>query len=52
MVTTDRFDLPLTSATAAAVDLLLSANTGADALLGRAIAADAEFALAHIAMRA
>ena len=38
MVTTDRFDLPLTSASAAAVadyiaavDLLLSANTGADA---------------------
>ena len=56
MVTTDRFDLPLTSASAAAVadyiaavDLLLSANTGADALLDRAIAADAEFALAHIA---
>ncbi len=53
---TDRFDLPVTAASAAAVadyvaalDLLLSANTGADALLDRAIAADPEFALAHIA---
>lgn len=53
---TDRFDLPVTSASAeavgdyvTAVDLLLSANTGADALLERAIAADPEFALAHIA---
>ena len=53
---TDRFDLPVTSASAAAVadyvaavDLLLSANIGADALLERAIAADPDFALAHIA---
>jgi hypothetical protein len=56
MSTTDRFDLPITSASAAAVpdyiaavDLLLSANIGADALLERAIAADPDFALAHIA---
>ena len=56
MAMTDRFDLPVTAASAAAVadyvaalDLLLSANTGADALLERAIAADPEFALAHIA---
>ncbi len=53
---TDRFDLPVTSASAAAVadyvaavDLLLSANIGADILLERAIAADPDFALAHIA---
>ncbi len=56
MSTTDRFDLPVTSASAAAVadyvaavDLLLSADIGADALLERAIAADPDFALAHIA---
>ena len=56
MAMTDRFDLPVTAASAAAVadyvaalDLLLSANTGADALLERAIAADPDFALAHIA---
>ena len=56
MSMTDRFDLPVTSASAAAVadyvaavDLLLSANIGADALLERAIAADPDFALAHIA---
>jgi hypothetical protein len=53
---TDRFDLPVTAASAAAVtdyvaavDLLLSANIGADILLERAIAADPDFALAHIA---
>ena len=53
---TDRFDLPVTSASAealddyvAAVDLLLPANTGAAALLERALAAEPEFALAHIA---
>jgi tetratricopeptide (TPR) repeat protein len=53
---TDRFDLPITSASAvavadyvAAVDLLLSANIGADTSLERAIAADPDFALAHIA---
>ena len=52
----DRFDLPLTCAAAAAVedyiaavDLLLSANIGAEELLDRAIAADPDFALAHIA---
>jgi hypothetical protein len=56
MSMTDRFDLPVTSASAAAVadyvaavDLLLSANIGADTLLERAIAADPDFALAHIA---
>ncbi len=53
---TDRFGLPVTAASAeavndyvAAVDLILSANIGADALLERAIAADPDFALAHIA---
>jgi hypothetical protein len=53
----DRFGLPLTAASGEAVadyvagiDLLLSANTGADALLERAIAADPDFALAHIAL--
>jgi tetratricopeptide (TPR) repeat protein len=52
----DRFGLPLTTKNAAAVadyiaavDLMLSANAGADALFDRAIAADPEFALAHIA---
>ena len=56
MAMTDRFELPLTAASGeavadyvAAVDLLLSANVGADALLERAIAADPDFALAHIA---
>ncbi len=53
---TDRFDLPVTAASASAVvdyvvalDLLLSANVGADALLDRAISADPDFALAWIA---
>jgi hypothetical protein len=52
----DRFDLPITSASAdavddyvAGVDLLLSANTGAEPRLARAIANDPDFALAHIA---
>jgi len=52
----DRFDLPITSASAeavgdymAGVDLLLSANTGAEQRLARAIANDPNFALAHIA---
>jgi 4-hydroxyphenylpyruvate dioxygenase-like putative hemolysin len=52
----DRFGLPLStqdSAAAAdyvaAVDLMLSANAGAEARLERALAADPEFALAHIA---
>ena len=52
----DRFGLPLTTKDSAAVadyiaavDLMLSANAGADALFDRAIAADPEFALAHIA---
>jgi tetratricopeptide (TPR) repeat protein len=56
MQTVDRFELPVTAASAAAVadyvaavDLLLSANTGADALLARALAADPDFALARIA---
>jgi hypothetical protein len=54
--TKDRFDLPVTSASGeavadyvAAVDLLLSANTGGEERLARAIAADPDFALAHIA---
>ncbi len=52
----DRFDLPVTAASVealddyvAAVDLLLSANIGADDRLARAITADPDFALAHIA---
>ena len=52
----DRFDLPVTCAAAAAaqdyvtgVDLLLSAWPGAETLLDRALAADPDFALAHIA---
>lgn len=53
---TDRYDLPLSTPSPAArdayvegVDLLLSANAGADAALDRAIAADETFALAHAA---
>src|SRR5690242_17500738 len=56
MPTTDRFGLPLTTESpqaaenyVRAVDLLLSANTGAEALFDAALAADPEFALAHIA---
>jgi hypothetical protein len=56
METTDRFDLRVTAASAeavadyvAAVDLLLSANIGADTRLDRALAADPDFALAHVA---
>jgi hypothetical protein len=56
MPITDRFGLPLTTQAPqaaedynGAVDLLLSANTGAEALLDAALAADPEFALAHIA---
>ena len=52
----DRFDLPVTCTSAAAVenyvaavDLLLSAWPGAETLLERALAADPDFALAHIA---
>jgi hypothetical protein len=52
----DRFGLALSTKDeaaaadyTAAVDLMLSANAGADALLDRALAADADFALAHIA---
>jgi tetratricopeptide (TPR) repeat protein len=52
----DRFDLPVTAACAeavekyvAAVDLLLSANIGADKLLESVTACDPDFALAHIA---
>ena len=56
MPITDRFGLPLTTESAQAaenygraVDLMLSANTGAEPLLEEALAADPEFALAHIA---
>ena len=56
MLLKDRFDLPVTCAASAAVadyvaavDLMLSANVGAEALLERAIAADPAFALAHVA---
>jgi tetratricopeptide (TPR) repeat protein len=52
----DRFGLPLTTSSAAAaesyigaVDLMLSANSGGEALLDAALASDPEFALAHIA---
>jgi tetratricopeptide (TPR) repeat protein len=52
----DRFGLPLTTQSERAaedyvrgVDLLLSANFGAEALLDAALAADPEFALGHIA---
>jgi tetratricopeptide (TPR) repeat protein len=55
MAVKDRFDLPVTSASAAAVedyvaavDLLLSAWPGTEARLDRALAADPDFALAHI----
>jgi hypothetical protein len=56
MPTEDRFGLPLTTQSPQAaesynraVDLLLSANTGGEALLDAALMADPEFALAHIA---
>jgi len=56
MLLKDRFDLPVTCAAPAAVqdyvtgvDLLLSAWPGAEVLLDRALAADPDFALAHIA---
>jgi tetratricopeptide (TPR) repeat protein len=52
----DRFNFPVTCAAAAAVDdyvaavdLLLSAWSGSEARLDRALAADPDFALAHIA---
>lgn len=52
----DRFGLRLSTNSApavadyiAAVDLMLSANAGAEARLDRALAADPDFALAHIA---
>jgi hypothetical protein len=52
----DRFDLPVTCNSApavddyvGAVDLLLAAWPGAEARLDRAVAADPDFALAHIA---
>ena len=52
----DRFDLPVSAASPealddyiAAVDLLLSASPGAEERLGCAIAAEPDFALAHIA---
>ena len=51
----DRFGLSVTAASAAAVehyvrgvDLMLSANFGADAAFEAALAADPDFALAHI----
>ena len=56
MTIQDRFGLPLTTQSTVAaesyvraVDLMLSANTGAEVLLDAALAADPEFALAHIA---
>src|SRR6516165_1875561 len=56
MLLRDHFDLPVTCASStavedyvAAVDLLLSAWPGAEARLDRALAADPDFALAHIA---
>jgi tetratricopeptide (TPR) repeat protein len=52
----DRFGLPLSTTSEAAVenyiaglDLLMSANAGAEARLDAALAADPDFALAHIA---
>jgi len=52
----DRFGLPLTTQSSAAaekyvaaLDLMLSANIGAGALLDAALAADPDFALGHIA---
>src|SRR5258708_39474228 len=52
----DRFGLALTTSSDAAaqnyvraLDLMLSANIGGEALLDAALAADPEFALAHIA---
>src|ERR1700728_4681443 len=52
----DRFGLALSTKNGAAamdyvagVDLLLSADAGAEALLDRALAADPDFALGHIA---
>jgi tetratricopeptide (TPR) repeat protein len=56
MLLKDRFDLPVTCASAAAVedyvaavDLLLAAWPGSEARLDRALAADPDLALAHIA---
>jgi hypothetical protein len=56
MLLKDRFGLPVTTNSAAAatdyisaVDLLLSAWPGTEVLLDRALTADPEFALAHIA---
>jgi tetratricopeptide (TPR) repeat protein len=56
MAMTDRFDLPVTAASAEAVaeyttaiDLLLSANIGAEFRLERALTIAPDFALAHIA---
>src|SRR5438067_2786196 len=53
---TDRFGLALSTVSAeaaasyiAGLDLLLSANVGAEVQLERAVAADPNFALAHIA---
>jgi hypothetical protein len=56
MLLKDRFDLPVTCAAVGAVedyvgavDLLLAAWPGTETLLDRALAADPDFALAHIA---
>lgn len=56
MAPQDHFGLPLTTQSEAAaddyihaVDLMLSANIGAEELLDEALASDPEFALAHIA---
>ncbi|MEP7084521.1 MAG: tetratricopeptide repeat protein, partial [Betaproteobacteria bacterium] len=52
---TDRYEQPLSTSSPDAVaayvegvDLLLSANTGAENAFGRAVAADPEFALGHV----
>ena len=57
MAIEDRFGLKLTTTSpkaaqdyVAAVDLMLSANHGAEALLDRALAADPDFALAHVGL--
>jgi tetratricopeptide (TPR) repeat protein len=56
-MTVDRFDLPVTTPSARAlalyiegIDLLLSANAGAEARFREALAIDPDFALAHIAL--
>ena len=53
----DQYDNPLSTASAAArdayvagVDLFLAAQPGVEAALGRALEADPDFALAHLAL--